>query len=209
MLFKHTGIYILAKLIPGLMAFAALSLYTHLLSPAEYGVYTLIFTGTVFLHNVIFNWLPSGTLRYWSNQEFNNTQFTNTISTVYLRISFLLLIVASIGVVYYWGQQQVIWISSSFLFLIALALFTITQNIFSAKIEPLNYAILTISYSILALCFGALFSYMGYGASGVVFGIALGTFIPALFVFRKTWLPYKKQYYNKALLKRLLIYGIP
>ncbi len=209
MLFRHSGIYIIAKLIPGLMAFAALSLYTHLLSPAEYGVYTLIFTGTVFLHNIIFNWLPSGTLRYWSNQEFNNTQFTNTISTVYLRISFLLLIIASIGVVYYWGQQEVIWISSSFLFLIALALFTITQNIFSVKIEPLNYAILTISYSILALCFGALFSYMGYGASGVVFGIALGTFIPTLFVFRKTWLPYKKHYYNKALLKRLLIYGMP
>jgi O-antigen/teichoic acid export membrane protein len=209
MLFRHSGIYILAKLIPGLMAFAALSLYTHLLSPAEYGVYTLIFTGTVLLHNVIFNWLPSGTLRYWSNQDFNNTQFTNTVSTVYLRISFLLLILASIGVVYYWGQQPVIWIISSFLFLIALALFTITQNIFSARIEPLNYAILTISYSILALCFGALFSYMGYGAPGVVCGIALGTFIPALFVFRKTWLPYKKQYYNKALLKRLLIYGMP
>ncbi len=209
MLFKHSAIYILAKLIPGLMAFAALSFYTHLLSPDEYGVYTLIFTGTVFLHNVIFNWLPSGTLRYWSNQEFSNSEFINTLSTVYLRLSLLLSGIALVGIIFYWGQQQAIWILSAFLFLMALTLFTITQNVYSAKILPLNYAFLTISYSILALGFGALFSSMGYGASGVIFGIALGTFIPVLFIFKSTWLPYKKISYNKHLLRRLLTYGLP
>ena len=50
---------------------------------------------------------------------------------------------------------------------------------------------------------------MGYGATGVIFGIALGTSIPALFVFKRLWLPYKKSDFNKALFKRLLIYGMP
>ena len=61
----------------------------------------------------------------------------------------------------------------------------------------------------LALLFGTLLSYLGYGAPGVVFGIAIGTFIPALLVFKRTWLPYKKQLYNKVLIKRLMVYGLP
>ena len=203
MLFRHSGIYILAKLIPGLMAFAALSLYTHLLTPSEYGVYTLILTGTVFIHNVVFNWLSSGTLRYWSNQEYNDSQFINTLSTSFLRISSVLLVLALIATAYFWGKPESIWVIASFSLLIALALFTITQNLFSAKIEPASYAFLTICYSIFSLSLGGLFSYMGYGATGVIIGIALGTSIPALFVFKKLWLPYKKSDFNKPLFKRL------
>ncbi|WP_299875258.1 oligosaccharide flippase family protein [uncultured Cocleimonas sp.] len=209
MLFRHSGIYILAKLIPGLMAFAALSLYTHLLTPSEYGVYTLIFTGTVFIHNVVFNWLSSGTLRYWSNQEYSESQFINTLSTSLLRISSFVLVFALVAVAFFWGKTESLWVIASFSLLIALALFTITQNLFSAKIEPASYAFLTIVYSICSLTLGGLFSYMGYGATGVIFGIALGTSIPALFVFKRLWLPYKKADFNKALLKRLLTYGIP
>ncbi len=209
MLFKHSGIYILAKLIPGLMAFAALSLYTHLLSPEEYGIYTLIFTGTVLLHNVIYNWLSAGTLRYWSNQDFSNKEFVNTLSQTFIKITAVVLVLSVIGVFLFWQKEESVWIINAFLFLIALAIFTITQNIFSAKIEPKNYAFLTISYSIGALFFGALFAYLGYGASGVISGIAIGTLIPALFVFKKTWFPFDSGSYNKPLFKKLLTYGLP
>ena len=209
MLIKHSLIYILAKLIPGLMAFAALSIYTHLLSPDEYGLYTLLFTGVVFLHNVIFNWLSSGTLRYWSNSDFSKSQFTNTIGTSYLKIIAVLSVILIIGVGFYWGEQQAIWLLSGYLFLLSLALFTISQNIFSASIQPVYYAYLTICYSILALGFGSLIAYLGYGPTGVIFGIAIGTCIPALFVFKRIWLPFSTKQYNPKLFKKLMIYGIP
>lgn len=209
MLFKHSVIYILAKLIPGLLAFAALSIYTHLLSPEEYGLYTLIFTGVVFLHNVIFNWLSSGTLRYWSSSSYTDSQFTNTLAIAYTKITSIIFILVFIGVALNWGTEKVLWIISAYLFLISLALFTITQNIYSASIQPNHYAFLTITYSILALAFGSLLSYLGYGASGIIFGIAIGTFIPAIFVFKGIWLPLNKKEFNPVLLKKLLIYGLP
>ena len=135
MLLRHSIIYILAKVIPGLMAFAALSLYTHLLSPSEYGIYTLIITGTALLHNVLYNWLPAGTLRFWANKKYNALSFTSTLAISYLRISAILLGITLIAVIYFWGKPQAIWITSSFLLLQALALFTITQNLFTAKIR--------------------------------------------------------------------------
>ena len=209
MLFRHSSIYILAKIIPAIMAFAALSLYTHLLSPDEYGTYTLIFAGTVLLHNVLFNWLPAGTLRFWSNEDFDNQTFTSTLASSYIKISLFLFVIALIGVFYFWDKPAVGWISSAYIFLIALAIFTITQNLFTAKIEPEYYAYLAISYSILALAIGGILAYLGFGAVGAVTGIALGYLIPSLFVFKKMWLPHKKEAYSPELFKKLLTYGLP
>jgi len=103
MLFKHSSIYLLVKLTSGLLAFTALSLYTHLLTPAEYGLYTLLFTGILLIHNVILDWLPSGTTRYWSNPKYSKTQFINTLSRVSVTIrDFICLL-------WLWGQWRHIW----------------------------------------------------------------------------------------------------
>jgi len=209
MLLKNSLIYGSAKAIPAVMAFAALSLYTHLLSPEEYGLYTLLLTGTVFIHNVVFAWLPAGTLRFWTSKEHDETTFLTTIAISYFRILATLLVLSIIGVLYYYGKEQATWIMNAFLLLLALALFTITQNLFSAKILPLKYAYLTISYSILSITIGSLLAYLGYGPSGVITGVALGTLLPALFMFKQTWSSYKKPTYSKGLLKKLLIYGLP
>jgi O-antigen/teichoic acid export membrane protein len=209
MLLRHSIIYILAKIIPAIMAFAALSLYTHLLSPSEYGVYTLIFTGAVFLHNVIFNWLPAGTLRFWSNQHYDQLTFTSTLARSYTKILLGLLAITLIIVAYYWQKPEAIWAISTYLLLLALAIYTITQSIFSVKIKPVSYAYLTISYSTLALLTGTMFAYLGFGATGVLIGISIGLLIPALFAFKQTWLPYSKENYNKDLFKKIWVYGLP
>lgn len=209
MLFKHSLIYLLAKIIPAIIAFAALSLYTHFLTPSEYGVYTLIFTGAVLLHNVLYNWLPAGTLRFWSNKKFDRTAFTSTLAISYSKISIALLATFLIFIVYYWGKPESLWAISTYLLLLALALYTITQSILSAKIEPIYYAYLTISYSTLALAAGSLFAYLGYGATGVLAGITIGLSLPAILIYKKTWLPFDRNSHNKELLKNLLVYGLP
>lgn len=191
------------------MTFAALSLYTHFLSPDEYGIYTLIMSATILFHNVIYNWLPAGALRFWASEQYNKLEFTSTLATSYIRITLGLLLITLLGVIYYWQKPEASWILSSFFFLFALALFSITQSLFTAKIEPQYYAYMAISYSICALVLGSTYAYLGYGATGVLAGITLGTLIPALFVFKTTWLPYKRESYNKELFKKLLVYGLP
>ena len=209
MLLKNSIIYGLAKTIPAVVAFAALSLYTHLLSPEEYGLYTLLLTGTAFIHNVLFAWLPAGTLRFWTNKDHDETTFLTTIAFSYLYLLMAMLVISILGVIYYFGKDEALWIISAFVLLLALALFTITQNLFSAKILPLNYAYLTIGYSILSISIGGLLAYFGFGPIGVIMGVALGTLLPALFMFKQTWSSFSKSSYNKELLKKLLVYGLP
>ena len=211
MLFRNSSIYILAKVIPGLIAFLALSLYTHLLTPEEYGIYTLIISGTILLHNVIYNWLAAGTIRFYASKEHKPSTFISTLGTSYVVISLVLLLIAILFLtISIWNDSiETKWVISVYLLILAQAIFTISQSLFTAKIEPLYYAYLGISYSILALALGWTFAYYGFGATGVVAGITLGTLIPALFVFKKTWLPFTKESFDKHLLKKLLHYGMP
>lgn len=209
MLLRHSSIYLFAKLIPGLMAFAALSIYSHLLEPEEYGIYTLIITGTTLLHNTLYQWLASGTLRFWNNQKYSKSSFISTIGITYAKISFLVLLFIIPVIIIYADQKESSWIINSYLFLQALALFTITQNLFMAKLNPLQYAFMTISYSLLALSLATFFVYHGYGVSGIMLGVTLGLFIPSIYFYKKTWRKFDRKAINKPLLRKLIIYGLP
>lgn len=209
MLLRDFSIYIIAKILPGILSFAALSLYTHLLSPDEYGTYTLIFSTTVLLYSVIYNWLAAGTLRFWSSKSYQKLEFMSTLMQSYIKISLLMFVISMLGILVFWGGEQVSWIISSYFLLVTYAFFSITQHIFTVKLEPITYAYLAISYAITSLLLGSLLAYFGFGAVGVLAGITLGNIIPTFFVFKGVWLPYKKETFNKDLFKKLTIYGLP
>jgi O-antigen/teichoic acid export membrane protein len=209
MLFKHTSIYILAKAIPGIMAFAALSLYTHLLTPDEYGLYTLIFSASIFVHNVLFNWLPAGTLRFWSKQEYGKESFISTIANTYLKLFMGLIVIIFVSAFFFWGTDIFTWIVCSIILTTSVSVFTLSQDLMSAQIEPIKFAKLSISYSILALIFGGLMANIGYGSIGVILGISIGLLIPTFFAKIDFWTNYKRKSFNKELFKKIAFYGLP
>src|SRR5690348_11656150 len=63
MLLKHGGIYLTIRVLPGILGFAVLAIYTRLLTPAEYGFYSLVLATETLIVNVAFSWLCSSALR--------------------------------------------------------------------------------------------------------------------------------------------------
>src|SRR5690606_30955381 len=63
MLIKHGAIYLLSRIVPGLVAFASLVVYTRLLSPDEYGVYVLVIATVTLVQAIGFSWLDLSLLR--------------------------------------------------------------------------------------------------------------------------------------------------
>ena len=209
MLLKNSAIYMLAKAVPALVAFLALSLYTHLLAPDEYGLYTLIFTAAIFTHNTVFNWICMGTMRFWSSKRYSDEVFISSISMAYLKVFVVLLVPLLISVFIYWDSEVKIWIFSGFILTLTLALFTIVQILLSAQIQPEKYALLTIFSAISTLSFGVLFAYLGFGALGIIAGLGIGFFAPSLLMSFSIWKKARKKHYDKDLFKRLLVYGLP
>jgi len=209
MLLKNSIIYILAKALPALAAFLALSIYTHLLSPEEYGLYTLIFTAAVFTHNTVFNWISMATMRFWSNKNYTDETFVSSIAMAYSKILLLMSVLLFISLFIYWNSEVRVWIFSGFILTITLAFFTIAQTFFNAQIKPEKYAILTIITSLSTLGLGVSLAYLGYGAIGIVSGMAIGFLLPSFIMSLNTWRLAKRASYDHTLFKKLLVYGLP
>ncbi len=208
MLFKNSGIYVLAKIVPGVMAFVALSVYTHLLTPQQYGVYTLMFSAALFLHSALFNWLPVGAMRFWPGGTFSNQAFISTLGVLYLRL-FIPLALLGVALFFYLGESYYSEISSGFLLLTGFTVLMIGQQLQSAQMLPGRYALMTICYALLALTLGSSMAYFGYGPVGVVLGTATGMLVPAVIISAKSWAMFDKTLYTPELTRKLLIYGTP
>jgi len=208
MLFKNSSIYVLAKIVPGVMAFVALSIYTHLLTPQEYGIYTLIFSAALFLHSALFNWLPVGMMRFWPGGTYSDKAFISTLGVLYFRL-FVPITIAGLLLFLFLGEGYYSQIAASFLLLAGFTVLMIGQQLQSAQMLPSRYALMTISYAISALSLGAAMAYFGYGPIGVILGTAMGMLIPAAILSAKSWALFDRSLYTPELTRKLLIYGTP
>lgn len=208
MLFKNSGIYVLAKVVPGIMAFVALSIYTHLLTPQEYGVYTLIFSAALFLHSGIFNWLPVGMIRFWPGGTYSDKAFISTLGVLYF-FMFVSVAAVTLALLLFFGDGYFAQIAAGFLLLAGFAVLMIGQQLQSAQMLPSRYALMTICYAILALSLGSIMAYLGYGPTGVILGTATGMLVPATILSARSWALFDKSLYTPELTKKLLIYGTP
>ena len=208
MLFKNSSIYIIARLVPGVMAFTGLSVYTHLLTPEEYGVYTLIFTATIFTFTSVFNWLPVGMVRFWPGGTYDDTTFISTLGVLYRGLSLPVIIAVAISA-FFLDNQWITYLLAALFLLFSHICLRHGQTLMSSQMRPKQYAIMTISYSLLALALGSMMAYLGWGPIGLLIGIALGMLVPSLIQTYHGWRTYDKDKFSPELTRKLMIYGLP
>src|SRR5687768_1010555 len=61
---SHAAIYLVARGVPGVVAFLAIPLFTRLLDPAAYGRYALVIATVATLNALLFQWLRLSLSRY-------------------------------------------------------------------------------------------------------------------------------------------------
>ncbi|MDB5332470.1 MAG: polysaccharide biosynthesis protein, partial [Phycisphaerales bacterium] len=54
---SHAAIYLIARGVPGVVAFLTIPLFTRLLDPVDYGRYTLVVATVALLNALLFQWL--------------------------------------------------------------------------------------------------------------------------------------------------------
>ena len=208
MLIRNSSIYILAKFIPGIIAFSALAIYTHLLTPDEYGIYTLIFTATIFIFTSAFIWLPVGMIRFWPGREYDEVTFISTVGVLYRCLS-LPIIIGAATIACLVEQRWMPYLAASLMLLFSYSCLHHGQMLKTAQMRPTNYTIMTVSYSVLALSLGSFLAYIGWGPLGLLFGIATGMLIPSVFFTYQSWGQFDQSKFSPALAKKLILYGTP
>ena len=209
MLAKHSLLYLFARGLPGLINFAILVVYTRLLTPDQYGQYAIVIALVGLLNMLFFEWLHLGLLRYLSSKIVSKQVFLSTVLTVFL---VMIATCAIIGLVWYGvssGMGKYHLIIPGLALLLCTGFFNLNLQLKSAQLLPIKYGKLSAGKSVLSLLTGSAMVYYGFGAEGALYGLSLGMAVSMLLWARNDWRRLHYKLFDKGLMCKLIIYGLP
>lgn len=208
MLFKHSVLYLFARGLPGIINFLAIAVYTRLLSPEEYGRYSLVVAGVGFFNVVFFQWLRLSLLRFLPTY-LKNTRIL--FSTVLVSFATLMLITGTTGVLLAALWPDPVW-QKLLLFSIPLlwtqAWFELNLELQRSRLQPVRYGLMSGMKAVLSLGLGVLIVLWGFGAYGPLTGLLVGMLFAGQWGGWKDW---KQGFsgFSSPLFRELLRYGLP
>jgi O-antigen/teichoic acid export membrane protein len=203
---NHALIYLLAFAMPGAFGFFAFSIYTRILSPEEYALYSIGTSVSFLIGNVAFGWIRFSVGRYQA--ESPATNFLPFLLICYVAVAACVVPFIAISSILIKGLSAAAVLAVGTL-TISQALFDIGQEIRRARGQSLAFAKATIGRSLLSFSFAVAGAFYFFSGAGLVFGIAAGfAAMATLFLLKNRALLLRHTLAAKEV-KRFLSYGVP
>ena len=208
---KHTLLYMVAFALPGLLGFFSFSIYTRLLTPAEYGVCSVGASMAFLIGNIAYGWIRFSIARFQAEAH-----ETNFVPFALICFAFTTLFVAPIvvgGGILVFGEASVV-VLAILAMAIAQALFEITQEMRRARHQSGASARTTIGRSLLSFSTSVTLAFLYARGSMLLIGIAAGFAVMALTFFsaQGPWSAARsddQKPLETGLIRRFLRYGMP
>jgi O-antigen/teichoic acid export membrane protein len=170
MISPYALIYLVAYMVPALIGFLALIVYTHLLSPAEYGVYVIGAGVAGIISAVFFTWVRQSVSRYQSSAPELDLRAEAMIAYGATAVVITLLAPAAIFVIRPGIGLAVL--AASVVLSLSLTAFEISQEFRRAQLNPLRFTTIAVIRSVLGLGLGYLAIKLGFGGLGLLVAIS-------------------------------------
>jgi O-antigen/teichoic acid export membrane protein len=184
---SHAAIYLLARGLPGLVAFLAIPLFSRLLSPADYGRYALIIGAVSLLNALLFQWMRLSLVRYLPAYGEHPAQLKSTLVTVSAALVLALALVGGAVVLLPATRQWWTVIAACLAVLAVQAAFELCCEYSRATIRPWQYMTLQLIRSGVFVGLGVGLVLLSWGWSGPLLGTAAGMGLAAAWAYRRDW----------------------
>jgi O-antigen/teichoic acid export membrane protein len=157
-LFKQTAIYGLATVLPRMLSFLLVRLYTGILPTAEYGEVSILLSWMVFFNVILSYGMETGFFRFFNaEKDKQNVIATSTISIFWSSIIFLFVALIFRNSLATLANVDVQYITYSIWILVLDALVIIPFSKLRANQRPIKYAVIKIGNVMVNLILNILF----------------------------------------------------
>jgi O-antigen/teichoic acid export membrane protein len=170
MISPHVLIYLVAYMVPALIGFLALIIYTHLLSPAEYGVYVIGAGVAGIISAVFFTWVRQSVARYQSSAPQLDLRAEAVVA--YGSTAAVIICLAPIAILVARPSVGFGVLAASIFLSLSITAFEISQEFKRARLNPLRFTMVAVVRSGLGLGLGFLAIKLGFGGLGLLIAIA-------------------------------------
>lgn len=208
MLLRHGLIYLVARLVPGAVAFTSLVVYTRLLSPEDYGAYILVITTVSLVQVLLFRWLELSLLRMLPAAQESPGTLLGTVLALYL---LLVTATGAVGLVAWMVLPDPVMGRLLLLGIPILwthAWMELNLKLCQSALMPIRYGILMLLRSASTLCLGVALVWYGLGAYGPLLGFLVGTAAACMLAVAWQWRGVRPAL-DRRVVGELARYGLP
>lgn len=157
-LFKQTAIYGLATVLPRMLSFLLVRLYTGILPTAEYGEVSIVLSWMVFFNVILSYGMETAFFRFYNSEtDKQNVIATTTISIFWSSIFFLFGALIFRSTLAAWAEVDVQYITYSIWILVLDALVIVPFSKLRANQRPMMYAAIKIGNVVVNLVLNLFF----------------------------------------------------
>jgi O-antigen/teichoic acid export membrane protein len=205
MISSYALIYLVAYVVPAAVSFFALVLYTHLLSPAEYGIYVIGAGIATIISAVAFTWVRHSVWRYQAASPHLDLRpeaavaFSGTVLFIALLAPIALYVMRpgiGLGI-----------LAASALSALSLTAFDLSQEFKRAKLDPVRFTTIAVARSLVALGLG--FAAIEWGGGGLGLLVAVSVSYLAGFVMNLWRDMPRRDSFSSSQLRQFARYGLP
>ncbi|UPK34119.1 oligosaccharide flippase family protein [Bradyrhizobium sp. 186] len=172
MLNRHFSIYLVAYILPAVVGFFAVTAYTRLLTPAEYGVYVVGISIAGILGAIFFAWIKLSVSRYQAMSA--EVDFRGTAMVAFALTAAVLCAATPLVFLFRSDVSVELLLASMFVAIMANAV-DVGQEFERAKLRPYRFAAISIVRSVSSVGFGLLGIWLGWGGMGLLAAFGLGS----------------------------------
>jgi O-antigen/teichoic acid export membrane protein len=208
MLLQHSFFYLLARGVPGLISLLAITVYTRLLAPEEYGHYALVIAGVGLANKFGYEWLRLGLLRFAPAMREQQDRLLATIAATFLALA---LTTGAIGAVALALTEPLSrWMIAAGVPLLWIqALFDLALERARSQLLPKRYGLMAMTRACLALALGVLLVLSGLGALGLLLALLVGMLVALFRPLTAEIRELRLRRFDPVLLSSLARYGGP
>ena len=212
MLFRHIGNFSPSTIVPALTSFAAVYIFTRMLSPSEYGKYSLVTTLALFAQYAFFYWLPVSASRFipLAKQQGKLRQLSSTLYTGFAGCAAIFLVISGISI--YLAPVAVetrglLWLGMLFCCMKSLIMLNLAFH--RDAMHARRYNFIECGQALIALGLGVVFiNISDLNAGGILLGL-LGAAFLVLLVDMRFIATLIKRSINRDQFTTMLAYGLP
>jgi O-antigen/teichoic acid export membrane protein len=209
MLLRHSIYYLIARGLPGIVSFAALVLYTRLITVEEFGRYSLVLAGVGLAHVAVFQWLQLVLARFLPAHRESPPEILAAVLSLFFVIAAAS---GAIGLVLALLWPEPTWrglIALAVPLIVAQAWLQLNLSLASAELAPARYGRLLGGKSVIALAIGGSLAWLGFGSRAPLVGLLIASVLAWLLFGLRSWRGVRVRWPAPEVLREYAAYGLP
>jgi O-antigen/teichoic acid export membrane protein len=206
-LLRQWPVYLGGRILPAIISFGGIALYTRLLDPSSFGISAVLMSTAIFVGGTGYSWVRIAALRAAGSYDTFEPDFAATVATCFGLTSFVVWIILALAV-HLWNAALPL---STLMITLAAATsfgwFDLNTSVLQSRLNVKDFSLQYFARAVIGLCATLLLIHAGAKAFALIGGFTASNLV-ALFGLGM-WRPALGGRFDRALAQRLFAFGWP